>query len=112
MTSFIYFIFKTWKLPVLLVDDFSSITPSLLRLAYLEALYHVDEFEFGRLKQSYWYSLIMKVSAGGSSRPYLDAFPMIAEDSSFTRPKVPFSCGKDGSKCGKNTKYNTPIKSC
>ena len=94
------------------MDDFSNISPKLLRSAYLEALYRVDDFEFERLKQSYWYSLIMNVSATSSSRPYLDAFPIIAEDPSFTRPKAPYSCGLDGNNCGKKTKYKIPIRSC
>ena len=51
-----------WRLPVLLVDDFAEISPLLLRTAYIEALYRVNEFEFERLTQSFWWSVIMNVS--------------------------------------------------
>ena len=36
---------------------------NILRTAYLEALYYAKEFEFERLKQSYWWSIIANVSA-------------------------------------------------
>ena len=51
------------------MDDFADVTPQLLREAYVEALYRVDEFEFERLTQSYWYDLIGKVASTKSSRP-------------------------------------------
>jgi len=55
-----------WRLPVLLVDDFADVTPDLLRNAYVEAVYRADDFEFERLKQSYWWSVIMEVSRAGN----------------------------------------------
>ena len=97
-----------WRLPVLLVDDFQDITPEMLRAAYVEALYRVDDFEFERLKQSFWWSVVMNVSLTRSIQPLLDKFPMVAEDPSFTRPRVPFSCLKG---CGPGTK-RTPHNSC
>ena len=63
---------QLWRLPALLVDDFSELTPELLRTAYVEALYRVDEFEFERLTQSYWHALIGKVSDSMSTQPLLD----------------------------------------
>lgn len=59
-----------WRLPVLLVDDFADITPDLLRTAYVEAVYRAGDFEFERLKQSFWWSVIMNVSASGNIQVY------------------------------------------
>ena len=98
-----------WRLPVLLVDDFNDITPTLLRSAYVEALYRADEFEYRRLKQSFWWSVILNVSSSMSLQPLLDNFPMMAEDINFTRPLRPFHCS--GGVCGAGTK-RTPEQSC
>ena len=98
-----------WRLPVLLVEDFMDITPELLKTAYIEAVYRVDDFEFERLKQSFWWSVIMNVSLTQSIQPLLDKFPMRAEDPTFTRPRVPFTCPHGG--CGPGTK-RTPKYSC
>ena len=54
------------------MDDFDELTPQLLRAAYVEALYRVDEFEFERLRQSYWHALIGKVARSTSSQPVFD----------------------------------------
>ena len=54
------------------MDDFSELTPELLRTAYVEALYRVNEFEFERLTQSYWHALIGKVAHTSSSQPVFD----------------------------------------
>ena len=104
------------RLPALLVDDFSEVTPELLRTAYVEALYRADDFEFERLTQSYWHKLLRKVSREKSLQPFLDKFPAHADvDPSFTRPLIPYdyqgTCGLDGSLCGKGTK-RTPRSSC
>ena len=47
-----------YKLPALLVDDFASITPALIRRAYVEALYHADEWEYERLSRKWYNDLI------------------------------------------------------
>ena len=99
-----------WRLPVLLVDDYAELTPTLLRAAYVEAMYRKDEFEFHRLKQSFWWSVISNVSASKSTEPLVDAFPMHAEDVTFTRPREPFTCWRTNS-CGEGTK-RIPRKSC
>lgn len=99
-----------YRLPALLVDDFYDVTPQLLRTAYLEALYRAKEFEFQRLTMSYWFSVLANVSVSMSTQPFLDAFPMAAEDLSFTRPREPYDCGKTDS-CGPGTK-RTPKMSC
>ena len=98
-----------WRLPVLLVEDFMDVTPELLKVAYIEAIYRADDFEFERLKQSFWWSVIMNVSLTRSVQPLVDMFPMKAEDPTFTRPRVPFTCPGDG--CGPGTK-RTPKNSC
>lgn len=99
-----------WRLPALLLDDFDDITPDLLRVAYLEALYRADDFEYHRLTQSFWYSAVLNVSRTKDSRTVTDMFPMEAEDLSFTRPREPFTCHKTGT-CGKGTK-RIPESSC
>lgn len=64
-----------WRLPVLLVDDFAAVTPEMLRVAYVEALYRAKEFEFERLQQSFWWSLIHRISLSKSNKEYLEKFP-------------------------------------
>lgn len=92
------------------MEDFNDITPELLRVAYLEALYRAKDFEYNRLTQSFWFSLIANVSASMSTKPLLDLLPYDAEDHSFTRPRVPFDCWKKNS-CSKGTK-RIPTQSC
>lgn len=99
-----------WRLPALLVDDFDDVNPELLRSAYVEAMYRAKEFEFERLTQSFWYSVIGNVSKSMSMTPLLEKFPMEAEDITFARPKIPYECGRTGT-CGPNTK-RIPRKSC
>lgn len=86
------------------------ITPTLLRTAYIEAIYRAKEFEYHRLTQSFWYSVIANVSASMSTKPLLDLFPMHAEDADFTRPRERFNCWETNS-CGKGTK-RIPKRSC
>eukprot|EP00601_Ochromonadales_sp_CCMP2298_P003641 CAMPEP_0173182638 /NCGR_PEP_ID=MMETSP1141-20130122/7955_1 /TAXON_ID=483371 /ORGANISM="non described non described, Strain CCMP2298" /LENGTH=586 /DNA_ID=CAMNT_0014105767 /DNA_START=48 /DNA_END=1808 /DNA_ORIENTATION=+ len=92
-----------WRLPALLVEDFDQVTPALLQTAYVEALYRAEEFEFKRLTQSFWFGLVMNVSAARSSQPLLDLFPPESEDPTFTQPKERFDCWESNS-CGKGTK--------
>lgn len=99
-----------YRLPALFVEDFYDITPELLRVAYVEALYRADDFEFERLKQSFWYGVISNVSATMSVQTILDKFPMEAEEPNFARPRVPYACGTTNT-CGKGTK-RTPKISC
>lgn len=99
-----------WRLPVLLVDDFADITPGLLRSAYVEAVYRAADFEFERLKQSFWWSVILNVSVTGNIAPLLEKFPIHAEDTTFTRPREPYACGYTNT-CGKGTK-RIPLKTC
>ena len=99
-----------WKLPVLLLDDFSDLNENLLRTAYLEALYHYKGFEFERLTQSFWWSIIANVSETKSSQVLLDKFPMEAEDPMFTRPFVRYDCGVTNT-CGPGTK-RIPKEEC
>ncbi len=99
-----------YRLPALFVEDFYDITPDLLRQAYVEALYRADDFEFERLRQSFWYGVISNVSATMSVQTILDKFPMGAEEENFARPREPYECGKTNT-CGKGTK-RTPKMSC
>lgn len=94
---------QVWRLPVLLVDDFAMVTPALLRQAYVEALYRAEEFEFERLKQSFWLTFLMNVSHSKSTEAVWAKFPPEAEDSGFVRPFEPFSCHATNS-CGPGTK--------
>jgi hypothetical protein len=100
-----------WRLPALLVEDFAVLTPALLRQAYVEALYRAKDFEYRRLTQSFWFSVIANVSASMSAQPLIDAFPMHAEDPDFTRPRVPFDCWQRPGGCGPGTK-RIPTVSC
>ena len=99
-----------YRLPALLLEDFDQLTPALLREAYLEALYRVNDFEFERLTQSFWYSVIANVSVTRSVQALWDKFPPSAEDAGFARPRVPFSCWQTNS-CGPGTK-RIPKSSC
>lgn len=92
------------------MDDFAYVTPELLREAYLEALYRAKEFEFERLKQSYWYNLILNVSLAKSIKPLYDKFPYEAAQSDFKRPFVRFDCVKTDT-CSKET-YRSPKQIC
>jgi hypothetical protein len=46
-----------YRLPALLVDDFADLTPELVRQAYVEALYRVDDVSSNY--DRYCYSLIV-----------------------------------------------------
>lgn len=100
-----------YRLPALLVDDWSSVTPDLLRSAYVEAMYRADEFDYARLNQQNWYDFLLNVSTTKSVQTVYDRYPKHVEDQNYARPKVPFNCGKDGSRCGKGTK-RTPAVRC
>lgn len=104
-----------WRLPVVLVDDFAQVTPQLLRAAYVEALYRAEagQFEFQRLRQSYWYSFLMKVSTTKSLDTILQHFPMEAQDINFARPAEPYRCQDKRGRptCGEGTK-RTPAEYC
>jgi hypothetical protein len=107
---FSFLLFQLWRLPALLVDDYDDVTPELLRTAYVEALYRVNDFEFERLTQTWWWKMIMSVSRTKSSEPLFEKFPPESEETSFTRPAERFSC--DGwAGCGKGTK-RIPKSSC
>ena len=92
------------------MDDFSVLNEQMLREAYLEALYYYEEFEFERLKQSYWEDIIKTVSKTKSSQELYDKFPMEAEDRGFRRPFVRYECAKTNT-CGEGT-YRIPKESC
>ena len=99
-----------WKLPVLLVDDFASVTPALVHAAYVEALYWRDEWEYRRLMKSFWKEVFYSVAKAKDSQVLYDLFPMKAVDEEFTRPLFPFNCQEMGG-CGPGTK-RTPAKYC
>jgi hypothetical protein len=69
-----------------------------------------NEFELERLRQSYWYTMIMNVSLSKSIDPMLAKFPMTAVDLDFMRPRERFDCWESNS-CGKGT-LRIPKKSC
>ena len=60
------------------MDDFADLTPTLIRTAYAEALYHADEWEYRRLTQQWWERLIYEVSEAGTVEPLLRLHPMKA----------------------------------
>ena len=102
-----------WKLPVVLVEDYDDVTPTMLRQAYIEAIYRVNEFEFERLTQHFWLSLIEEISTSRDNSILYSKFPhdMSGFDETFTRPKEYFNCGENNKNCGKETK-RIPRSSC
>jgi hypothetical protein len=96
------------KLPALLVEDFAEVTPEIVRQAYIECLYRVDEWEYKRLTQRFWVRLLYKVSETGDASIMKKLFPMSAVDDTFVRPMIPFDCSNG---CGKGTK-RPPKHSC
>ena len=99
-----------YKLPVLLLDDFADISPFVIRQAYVEALYHADEWEYERLTKQYWEGLIYEIAESGNIDRMLQKHPISAMDESFTRPLIPFDCEAMGG-CGEGTK-RVPRESC
>ena len=99
-----------YKLPVLILDDYSDLTPEILRQAYVEALYRADDWEYERMTHQYWEHLLFSVSQTLDVNIMLDKHPMTAEDANFTRPLIPFDCAAMGG-CGAGTK-RTPKQSC
>jgi hypothetical protein len=109
------------RLPVLLLDDFSHISSELLRSAYVEAIYHVNRFQFEKLTQSFWFYALRTLARLGNhhrgattSAPqnevsthsikelrknlnpiFTTYFPMSALDQFFTRP-LEYSAGQEG----------------
>jgi hypothetical protein len=97
-----------YKLPALLVEDFAILTPSLIRRAYVEAIYHADEWEYERLSRKWYNELIYQISIEKNMKPLIKKHPVEAHDNTITRPLIPFDCTKG---CGAGTK-RTPIESC
>eukprot|EP01038_Epipyxis_sp_PR26KG_P010709 gene10709-14380_t len=98
-----------WRLPVLIVEDYDMVTPELLRTAYIEAIYHADDFEYQRLTQRFWSNFIMNISISKNNDALFELFPMKAVDTEFARPSVPYNCSNNN--CGKGTK-RTPSSYC
>lgn len=99
-----------YKLPVLLVDDYAELTPFLIKQAYIESIYRLDEWEFDRLTSHYWNRLLYLVSETSNITHMTHRHPIFPEDETFTRPLVPFDCDKLGG-CGPGTK-RVPKRSC
>lgn len=99
-----------WKLPALFVDDYSELTSDIIRLAYVEALYRVDEWDYTRLTRKHWQDLVFQTSVTESLDYVMERHPMSAVDANFTRPYQYFSCDKMGG-CGPGTK-RTPHSVC
>mmetsp|Transcript_6907 Transcript_6907/g.7152 ORF Transcript_6907/g.7152 Transcript_6907/m.7152 type:complete len:267 (-) Transcript_6907:220-1020(-) len=86
-----------WKLPALLVEDFSSLSPSLLRSAYIEALYRAErgEWEYERVGERWWIELVRDTARTGSTDILLNRHPMNAVDEHFVRPLWPYNCNHE-----------------
>ena len=50
-----------YKLPVLLLDDFADVSPEVVRQAYIEALYRVEEWEYTRITEKHWVTILKEV---------------------------------------------------
>ena len=106
------------RLPVLLLDDYSNLTLPVLAQAYVEALYRADQWEYNRMTVKWYERLVYEVAERASSEPLYQKHPVSAEDVSFTRPLVPFTCygyTNNGTvsklRCGEGT-LRTPAKQC
>jgi hypothetical protein len=85
-----------YKLPVLLVNDYADLTLDMLQEAYIEALYHADEWEYTRMTRKWYVDLIEGLLREGDAAELQRLHPLPAP---FMRPLVPFSC----SSCGADT---------
>jgi hypothetical protein len=90
-------------LPVLFVDDFSLLTPLLLRQAYAQALYIAEEgtrspskgWNYHRVSVRYWKNLLSEIISEGKGLSAVsgeDKHPINPDDKQFARPLVPFAC--------------------
>lgn len=52
---------------MLLVDDFSYVTVELLKVAYVEAIYRVHDFQFEKLHQDFWWEFLRNITAPSST---------------------------------------------
>lgn len=98
-----------YRLPALLLDDYADLTEHVVRQAYVEALYRAEEWEYARMTQRWYEGLMYEVAEAASIEPLLRLHPITAEDATFTRPLIPFTCPEG--ECGEGTK-RTPSKSC
>ena len=102
-----------YKLPVLLVDDFSILTPILIKQAYIETLYHAEMgcWDYRRITRQWWENLLYDTAIAKDISILMERYPMpIFQDNiPFSRPFIPFDCKKGG--CGTET-HRTPTNSC
>jgi hypothetical protein len=99
-----------WKLPALFVDDYADLTADMIRLAYVEAIYRADEWEYNRLTRKYWQDLVYQTSITENLDYVMERHPMRAVDEDFMRPYTYFNCKRMGG-CGPDTK-RTPYNNC
>lgn len=81
-----------WKLPVILVDDYSEVNEDMLKQAYVETMYRASEFEYFRLRQSFWTDIIGFTASSEMNKNgdfLAKVFPMRAEKKNFVRPFEP-----------------------
>lgn len=100
-----------YKLPALLVDDYSEVTPLMVRTAYIEAIYHADEWEYERLTRKFWENVIKSVAAASSTDEMMRILPDRGIDYNFARPMIPYTCGRIGG-CDYNKTKRVPENSC
>ena len=102
-----------YRLPVLMVDDFSVLTPFMIKQAYLEVLYHAEmgRWDYQRLTIKWWENLLMDTAITKNISILMERHPMpiFPDGIPFSRPFVPYDCSKG---CGFGTHRTTPISSC
>ena len=81
-----------FRLPALLVDDFADLTPDLVKQAYIEALYRVDQWDYKRMTTRWWERLLYKVSETGSISHLSRLHPL--PPPVFVRPMVHLTASK------------------
>lgn len=99
-----------WKLPALFVDDYADLTVDIIKVAYIEALYRADEWEYERLTMRHWEDIIFQTAVSENLDYVLAKHPMKAVDENFARPLNYFNCIKLGG-CGPGT-LRTPYNIC
>lgn len=75
--SYIYYLLlSSYFHQVVVVDDFADLTPEIIHLAYVEAVYREDEWEYERLTLPFWKNMIKQASESQSSDIFYHHFPL------------------------------------
>ena len=76
------------RLPVLLVDSYSELTPAFLEAKWAEMTCRTDSYDFSRLTVRYWENLLRTVLQEGSSRIVQNNHPIDAQRARCFEPRA------------------------